>query len=178
VGASLARGPRVHLRHPGRRDREEFLAAVARSRRLHGRWVAPPADDEAYAAYQRRLRRADAHGFLVCRNDDGALAGAITISRIVPDPFRSGYLGYYAFEPHAGHGLMREALDLTVRFAFGELGLHRLEANVQPGNARSIALARRCGFRLEGFSPRYLKVAGRWRDHERWAITVEDRRMA
>jgi ribosomal-protein-alanine N-acetyltransferase len=113
---------------------------------------------------------------LVRTNDDGSLAGAIPNSQIVLGPFRSGYLGYYAFEPHAGRGLMREGLDLTVRYAFGTLGLHRLEANVQPGNASSIGLVRRCGFRFEGLSPRYLKVAGRWRDHERWAVTIEDRR--
>ncbi len=58
--------------------------------------------------------------------------------------------------------------------AFGELGLHRLEANIQPDNAASIALVRKPGFRLEGYSPRYLKIAGRWRDHERWAILAEE----
>jgi ribosomal-protein-alanine N-acetyltransferase len=70
---------------------------------------------------------------------------------------------------------MAEALAQVLDFAFGELGLHRLEANIQPGNARSIALVERLGFRKEGFSPRYLKIDGDWRDHERWAILAEDR---
>jgi len=172
----LARGRRVDLHEPSTRDREEFLDAVARSRRLHGRWVAPPADPEAFAGHLRRVRRRNAAGLLVRRRDGGDLVGSLTLSQIVPDPFRSGYLGYYAFSPHQGHGFMSEALDLTLRHAFGPLRLHRVEANVQPGNAASIALVRRAGFRLEGYSPRYLKVAGRWRDHERWAMTVEDRR--
>jgi ribosomal-protein-alanine N-acetyltransferase len=71
---------------------------------------------------------------------------------------------------------MSAGLELVLARAFGELGLHRLEANIQPKNLRSKELVRRSGFRCEGLSPRYLKIAGRWRDHERWAITVEDRR--
>lgn len=64
-------------------------------------------------------------------------------------------------------------MALLQKEAFTRLRLHRLEANIQPGNVASIALAKRCGFRYEGFSARYLKVGGRWRDHERWAITKE-----
>ena len=69
---------------------------------------------------------------------------------------------------------MTAGLRAVMRRAFGPLGLHRLEANIQPENLSSVALVRRLGFRLEGFSPRYLKIGGRWRDHERWAITRED----
>lgn len=88
--------------------------------------------------------------------------------------FRSGYLGYQTGAPHARAGYMTEALALMLRQAFGPLRLHRVEANIQPGNRASIALARRAGFRLEGLSRRYLKIGGRWRDHERWALTVEE----
>jgi ribosomal-protein-alanine N-acetyltransferase len=103
----------------------------------------------------------------------GALAGVINISEIVRGSFCSAYLGYYAFVPHDGSGHMRAGLAAVIRLAFRSYGLHRLEANIQPDNSRSIALVRGLGFELEGFSPRYLKIGGRWRDHERWALTAE-----
>jgi [ribosomal protein S5]-alanine N-acetyltransferase len=68
---------------------------------------------------------------------------------------------------------MTEGLALVLRHAFRSLGLHRLEANIQPGNHPSRRLVRGLGFRKEGFSPRYLKIGGHWRDHERWAIIRE-----
>ena len=97
----------------------------------------------------------------------------ININEIVRGVFCSGYLGYYAFVPHDGRGYMRTGLAAVLRLAFRSYGLHRLEANIQPGNGRSIALVQGLGFEREGYSPRYLKIGGRWRDHERWAITSE-----
>ncbi len=170
------RGEHVHLRRPTARDRDRFIERVKASRSLHGSWVHAPGDAASYAALLRRAHTPTDERVLVCRNEDGVIVGTYHLSQIVRGPFRNAYLGYYAFTPYAGQGYMREGLDLLLRHAFGPLGLHRVEANIQPGNTASIALAKGAGFRLEGFSPRYLKVAGRWRDHERWAITVEDLR--
>lgn len=108
--------------------------------------------------------------FLVCLRDSESIAGVINITNIVLGLFRSGYLGYYAFAGHEGQGLMREGMQAVVCHAFKVLKLHRLEANIQPDNLASIALVKSCGFSREGYSPRYLKIGGRWRDHERWAI--------
>jgi ribosomal-protein-alanine N-acetyltransferase len=113
-------------------------------------------------------------GYLVCSRDTDDLVGVVNISEIVRGGFRSAYLGYYAFTPYAHRGLMTEGVSLAMDAAFRRLGLHRLEANIQPGNARSIRLVRRLGFRREGYSPDYLKIRGRWRDHERWAILANE----
>jgi ribosomal-protein-alanine N-acetyltransferase len=74
---------------------------------------------------------------------------------------------------YTGQGYMTEALSLAVRHAFYQLGLHRVEANIMPSNLASRVVAARCGFRLEGRARRLLHLAGRWRDHERWAIIRE-----
>jgi Acetyltransferases, including N-acetylases of ribosomal proteins len=170
----LAEGPRVGIRHFTLEDGAEFTARARESRRLHHPWLFPPADVDAYAVYAGRLieDRTKA-GFLVCERVGGGIAGFININNIVEGGFLCGALGYGAFAHAAGRGLMAEGLGRVVRYAFGEMGLHRLEINAQPGNAASIALARRCGFRLEGFSPAFIHIDGAWRDHERWAITAE-----
>jgi ribosomal-protein-alanine N-acetyltransferase len=161
---------RVVLVRPSARRSAEFVAAVRRSRRLHGRWVKAPSTPTAYRAYVRRLRRPTHEGYLICLRDSDELVGVVNISEIVRGALWSGYLGYYVFRPYEGRGLMTEGLALVVRDAFRRLGLHRVEANIQPGNRASIRLVRRLGFRREGYSPRYLKIQGRWRDHERWAL--------
>jgi [ribosomal protein S5]-alanine N-acetyltransferase len=137
-----------------------------------------PETPETYAAYIARAEDPRFEPRVACRLEDGAIVGFLNISEIVRGPFKSAYLGYGGVAEFAGRGYMTEAMHLLLREAFTQIGLHRLEANIQPGNAASIALAKRCGFELEGFSPRYLKVGGRWRDHERWAIRNETWRAA
>ena len=180
--AIFAAGDRVYLRRPRFADGPVFVASVRASRSLHGNWVQAPKSAPRFAAYvrrfagakSRRLASATQVGLLVCRTEDDAPVGVFNLSEIVRGAFWSAYLGYYALAPHAGLGYMAEGLVLTLRVAFRSLRLHRIEANVQPGNARSIALVRAAGFRREGFSRRYVRIAGRWRDHERWAMLVED----
>jgi ribosomal-protein-alanine N-acetyltransferase len=171
-------GERVFLRRPTARDRDEFLALMRNSRRLHRSWVAPPLDAAGWRAALLRARRRDVVSSLVCRREDGAIAGVVNLQQIVRGNFQNAIVGFYAGAPFAGRGYMREGLDLALRHAFESLGLHRVEANVQPQNSASRALLQRCGFGREGFSARYLKVAGRFRDHERFAIVAEDWRAA
>jgi [ribosomal protein S5]-alanine N-acetyltransferase len=163
---------RIQLRRPLPTDQREFLAAVRRSREIHRSWVRAPASPRQYRDFLRRHDEKTHWNFLVCRRDNGALVGVINLSNAVRGSFHSAYLSYYVFAGHQRQGLMREGLLATIRHAFRTLKLHRLEANVQPANIASIALVQSCGLRKEGFSPRYLKIAGKWRDHERWAIVA------
>ena len=164
----------VFVRPPVREDEPEFVALMRASVRLHRGWAAPPRRAEDFAKFLESSARPDSVWLLVCREEDGRIVGAFHLSQIFYGNFRSAYLGYYAGEPYAGRGYMTEGMRLVLRHAFVRLKLHRVEANIQPGNAPSLALARRAGFRREGYSPRYLKVGGRWRDHERWAILREE----
>ena len=179
---ALAVGPRVYLRRPGPRDAAAFIAGARLSDRLHRGWVQAPTTKAGFAAYLRRFAgpksrdpaSASHVGVVVCKLDDDALIGVFNLSEIVRGAFESSYLGYYAFAPHAGQGYMSEGLNLVLALVFGKLKLHRVEANVQPTNRPSVSLVRRAGFTHEGFSPRYVKIAGRWRDHERFAMLAED----
>jgi ribosomal-protein-alanine N-acetyltransferase len=112
--------------------------------------------------------------FVICRPEDDAIVGLINFSQIFRRGFQNAYLGYQLFAGFTGRGYMTAAVSLAVQFAFNVLKLHRIEANVQPKNRKSIAILKRNGFVKEGFSRRYLKIGGRWRDHERWAIIKDD----
>lgn len=167
-------GARVFIRAPRAADRDEFLRMTRASARFHRRWASPPATPEEFDEYLARCQRPNFVGLLVCGKGDARLVGVFNLSEIVRGGFQSAYMGYYVGAPHAGRGYMSEALQLALGHAFDALKLHRVEANIQPDNHASLALVRRAGFTREGFSRRYLKIAGRWRDHDRWAILAED----
>ena len=150
------------------------MRLVRSSRRFHAPWAAPPSTPEAFSRYLKKGRRPEHEHFLVFRRQDDALLGAINLSEIVRDAFQSAYVGYFGSIEHAGSGYMTEGLHLVLRRAFGPLSLHRVEANIQPRNRASLRLVRRLGFRREGLSRRYLKIGGRWCDHERWAVLSEE----
>lgn len=159
---------RVTLRHVTRADRNEFLALMRASEQLHDPWITPPRNSLSFDYYLSRVQREDHEGLLICLKASSRIVGTININNIVRGSFLSASLGYYVGEQFAGQGYMYEGLQLAKHYACRELGLHRLEANIQPQNKRSIALVKRCGFNFEGNSPDYLFINGQWRDHERW----------
>jgi [ribosomal protein S5]-alanine N-acetyltransferase len=163
---------------PRRSDRAAWQELIRTSRPFFAGWVNTTATARVYAAYLRQAAQPSAACRLIWRRQDGALIGAINLTGIIRGSFQSGYLGYYTGARYAGQGYMTEALELMLSLAFRQLRLHRVEANIQPGNDASIRLVQRAGFQREGYSRRYLKIGGRWRDHERWALLVDDWRSA
>jgi ribosomal-protein-alanine N-acetyltransferase len=169
----LKEGSRVKLRRPTRADAHKFITLMRQSQDLHHPWCFPPTTEEAFESYLKSRNQENQDGFLVCHGQTQAIMGLINLNEIVRGSFQSAYLGYYIGIPFVHQGYMQEALTLVIQYAFNELQLHRLEANIQPENTASIALVKRCGFQKEGFSPRYLNINGEWKDHERWAILAD-----
>jgi ribosomal-protein-alanine N-acetyltransferase len=155
-------------------DGEALIAANRASVALHEPWVSPCRDRAGFETYLASCDGQRKIGFIARDRENGQIVGVVNISEIIRGPLQSAFLGYFGTEHFQGRGLMREALAWAIGHAFTVLDLHRLEANIQPGNAASLALVQRLGFRREGFSPRYLKIGGEWRDHERWALLTED----
>jgi ribosomal-protein-alanine N-acetyltransferase len=169
-----SRSRRVYLRHPDENDFEGLLE-LYRSSRDHFRGVMRAEFD--WAIFDRILSEAQMVSneyFVICRFTDDAIIGTINLSQIFRRSFQNAYLGYALGAEYTGQGFMTEAVHQVLRFAFDDLKLHRIEANVQPTNRSSIAVLKRSGFTKEGFLRRYIKISGRWRDHERWAIIRED----
>jgi [ribosomal protein S5]-alanine N-acetyltransferase len=167
-------GERVLVRRVRAEDGRELVRANLASIAVHEPWVIPFRDEAGFQIYLETCDGERKIGFVLRERQTRRLVGVVNLSEIVRGAFQSAYLGYFGMSGFQGRGLMREGLSLVIDHAFGELALHRIEANIQPGNTRSLALARRLGFRKEGFSPRYLQIGGAWRDHERWAILEDE----
>ncbi|NYH87484.1 GNAT family N-acetyltransferase [Actinopolymorpha rutila] len=163
---------RVTLRHLAAHDQDEVLDLVSASTELHHPWMSLPSTPDQFQAYLARYAKPDEESVLICVRGSGAIAGVVNLNSIIRGRFQSGSIAYAAFLPTAGQGYLTEGLTLVVRYAFEQLRLHRLEAQIQPGNHASLKLVRRVGFRQEGYSPELLYIDGAWRDHERWAITT------
>ncbi len=170
----LLQGERITLRRPRPGDAATFGLLARRSASVYGEFAPPLKSKAQFDEYLQRCRREDFFGFLICRNEDGLILGNINLFHIILLRLRNACVGYFIGAPHNRQGYATEALRLMLRFAFRELNLHRVEASIQPRNTPSIPLVRRAGFGREGLSRRYLQIAGRWRDHERWALLAEE----
>jgi ribosomal-protein-alanine N-acetyltransferase len=180
---TIIAGARVVLRFPKRDDAGEWTR-LRQASRTHLRPTEPRApsgvDPFGASGFARMLAGASTERsirLLICLRQSSEIVGQVSLTDISRGCFQSCYVGYWIGRPFAGQGLMSEALSLALRHAFVTLRLHRVEANIMPGNVPSRAVAARCGLRCEGLARRLLCLAGRWRDHERWAITIEDWRQ-
>jgi len=184
--SALRVGERVYIRRLVPSDYEAFAALRAESAEFLRPWQPLPSDTgvsgeqwsrEYFDGWLRKMRTGRYVRLVICSRMDassGAILGAVNLNEIVRGVFQSAFLGYWVGAAHARKGYLTEALPLVIDYAFDELGLHRVEANIMPHNEASLRLARRVGFRLEGRAERYLKIAGAWQDHDRYAITREE----
>ncbi|MEO8465551.1 MAG: GNAT family N-acetyltransferase [Gammaproteobacteria bacterium] len=162
--------PRVTLERPTLRRERDYLDACHRSRILHRGLVAAATTPADYRDYLERAARPTQESFFVVAITSGQLAGVVNVLDVARDAMPIGRLAYFAFLPHAGSGLMCEGVKHVIDVSFSELALARLDADIEPGNARSRALVERLGFRRGRFSPLQLKIGARWRAHERWTL--------
>lgn len=141
----------------------------------------PSRDDEWYtfAAQEQRLRAdVEQHAGGVAYHfnivtDDG-IAGRVDLTNVVRGVWENANLGYWVAATHRNRGYATTAVRLAVAFAFGDGGLHRVQAAVMPRNGPSLRVVEKAGFRREGVAERYLRINGRWEDHAIYAITADD----
>lgn len=178
-------GRRLELRPLKGSDWEQWREVRLRSRDWLEPWeplaepgaADPVTDLEAFkarcAAWERQRHFDAAYGFGMFLRD-GPFVGEVSLGSIQRGPFQSANVGYWIDEAHAGLGLMPEAVALVIRFAFEDLGLHRVEAAIVPRNKASRRVVEKLGLREEGTSDRFLQIRGVWEDHVRYAITAEE----
>jgi ribosomal-protein-alanine N-acetyltransferase len=166
-----------------RTDADELARLVTANRHHTEPW--DPVRGEAYytrAGQSEMLRRdleawdvGTGYAFAVLdRSAADRMIGRVALGNVVYGAWRNATLGYWVAEDACGRGHATTAALLACRFAFERAGLHRVQPAIIPRNARSIRVAEKAGFRHEGCALRYLKIAGRWEDHDLYAMTEED----
>ena len=187
-GSTLAlSGRRVMLRPLAVSDFEAWREVRIRARDWLLKWEPRPLPGQPDATEDRRVFAArcgarererqlgSGYGFgIFVGADRSRFAGEINLSSVQRGPYQNAYVGYWIDEAVAGHSYTPEAFVVLCRFAFEELGLHRLQASIIPRNAASHRVAAKVGLRNEGTALRYLEINGRWEDHVRYAITSEE----
>ena len=166
-------GQGVLLRHPASRHYDAWSQLRAASRDFLHPWEPTWApDDLSRASFRARLRRYEddilsdrSYPFFVFRDGDEALVGGATLSRVQRGVAQSCTLGYWIGAPYRRRGFTLAATNALIGFAFGSLGLHRMEAACVPENNASRALLAKAGFLHEGLARSYLKINGPWRVH-------------
>lgn len=122
--------------------------------------------------------RAVGAAYPFCIRVEDRIVGRLSLTQVFRKAFQNCYLGYFVGEEHNGRGYATEAVRLAIDYAFDDLRLHRVQANVMTKNPRSARVLEKAGFRREGMALNYLQIAGRWEDHDLFAITTEDRGRA
>lgn len=179
------KGERVILRMPAHSDFRQWAALREESRDFLVPWEPAWSPDElSRQAFRLRLRRyrdeydrGSGLTFFVFLREGETLAGGLSLSNIRRGVAQAATVGYWMGAPHAGKGLMLDALRLVIPFAFGRLSLHRLEAACIPENQRSVRLLEKAGFAREGLARSYLKINGAWQDHVLYALVAGEHRM-
>ena len=178
------RGPRVHLRYAAMQDYAAWAELRALSRQHLTPWEPQWARDElTKASFRRRLRQAQrevrddlGYAYLIFAETPAKLVGGLNISNVRRGVAQTASVGYWIGAPFAGRGYMTEAVCAAARFAFASLRLNRLEAACLPSNAASARVLAKAGFTREGRARRYLRIDGKWQDHDLYALLHDDPR--
>jgi ribosomal-protein-alanine N-acetyltransferase len=175
-------GPVCHIRPPMSRDWREWAELRALSRDFLTPWEPTwPADALTRGAFVRRLRRQaqewrddEGYSFLAFDNGSGAMTGGLSLTNVRRGVAQTVTLGYWVAQPLARRGYISAATRLAIDFAFGQLGLHRVEAACLPNNQPSRGLLEKVGFTHEGYARGYLRIDGTWRDHILYSVLREE----
>lgn len=181
-GTLLLKGKRITLRMPVNADYAAWASLREASRRFlepwEPRWAPDELERHAWRSRIQRYREDYARGhaipFFIFTNQGGTLAGGITLGNIRHGVSQSAQIGYWVGERYAGKGLMLEAVNLVIPYAFDTLGLHRIEAACIPDNMRSIRVLEKARFTREGLLRSYLRINGSWQDHYLYALIASD----